>query len=498
MNRSDISIILHELNLNENSVANIYNYGSWVYGTNTPTSDRDLMIVTRSTDKDPLKFDPDFDYFHQFELHKLWNKYDVCIHSVENFEILLQKNYLLAIECIFLPNEFKIKEEIDFRPIYLEKYYDKFRLKKVAFYENLTAMNMFNANNNSSYYRKRSSRSSQSNKDYLFKNLFHGFRYLDFAEQLIQTRSIHDYKRVPHIFSEMKDIRGDPTDNSNIDIYLDFAEQLIQTRSIHDYKRVSHIFSEMKDIRGDPTDNSNIDIVFNLVDKLSIEYKAKLDTLVPTNIIKGTFEAHVTFDCSYNTEEIVEKLEKACENTKYKIIFIDSATQQLEGEHIQLITSSSYSGEYPSIVKQIEKEVHEHFKQFNIKRIKIKSLASNEGVPQTDIDKRLFWSKKTYYFEFHYKILVKKGRGENKLNKLRTICQSNRKFCLRASYNAFKQLDQKHFHYTVTTRLFDSDREKAFKSNDAIVEYLTKNNFPPLETVSEFIVYDTHIELDMQ
>ncbi|CAF1324250.1 unnamed protein product [Rotaria sp. Silwood1] len=456
MNRSDISIILHELNLNENSVANIYNYGSWVYGTNTPTSDRDLMIVTRSTDKDPLKFDPDFDYFHQFELHKLWNKYDVCIHSVENFEILLQKNYLLAIECIFLPNEFKIKEEIDFRPIYLEKYYDKFRLKQVAFYENLTAMNMFNANNNSSYYRKRSSRSSQSNKDYLFKNLFHGFRYLDFAEQLIQTRSIHDYKRV------------------------------------------SHIFSEMKDIRGDPTDNSNIDIVFNLVDKLSIEYKAKLDTLVPTNIIKGTFEAHVTFDCSYNTEEIVEKLEKACENTKYKIIFIDSATQQLEGEHIQLITSSSYSGEYPSIVKQIEKEVHEHFKQFNIKRIKIKSLASNEGVPQTDIDKRLFWSKKTYYFEFHYKILVKKGRGENKLNKLRTICQSNRKFCLRASYNAFKQLDQKHFHYTVTTRLFDSDREKAFKSNDAIVEYLTKNNFPPLETVSEFIVYDTHIELDMQ
>ncbi|CAF4969530.1 unnamed protein product [Rotaria sp. Silwood1] len=456
MNRSDISIILHELNLNENSVANIYNYGSWVYGTNTPTSDRDLMIVTRSTDKYPLKFDPDFDYFHQFELHKLWNKYDVCIHSVENFEILLQKNYLLAIECIFLPNEFKIKEEIDFRPIYLEKYYDKFRLKKVAFYENLTAMNMFNANNNSSYYRKRSSRSSQSNKDYLFKNLFHGFRYLDFAEQLIQTRSIHDYKRV------------------------------------------SHIFSEMKDIRGDPTDNSNIDIVFNLVDKLSIEYKAKLDSLVPTNIIKGTFEAHVTFDCSYNTEEIVEKLEKACENTQYKIIFIDSATQQLEDEHIQLITSSSYSGEYPSIVKQIEKEVHEHFKQFNIKRIKIKSLASNEGVPQTDIDKRLFWSKKTYYFEFHYKILVKKGRGENKLNKLRTICQSNRKFCLRASYNAFKQLDQKHFHYTVTTRLFDSDREKAFKSNDAIVEYLTKNNFPPLETVSEFIVYDTHIELDMQ
>ncbi|CAF3001093.1 unnamed protein product [Rotaria sp. Silwood2] len=453
MDRSDIALILRELNLNENSVTNIYNYGSWVYGTNTQTSDRDLMIVTRSRDKTSLEFDPDFDYFHQFELHKLWNKYDVCIHSVENFEILLQKNYLLAIECIFLPDEFKIKEEIDFRPIYLEKYYNKFRLKTVALYENLTAMNMFKSNNNSNY-PKRSSISSQSNKDYLFKNLFHGFRYLDFAEQLIQTRSIHDYKRV------------------------------------------SHIFSEMKDMRGDPTDDSNMDTVFNFVDKLSTEYKAKLDALVATNLVKGTFEAHVAFDCSYNTEQVVEKMKKTCDNTKYKILLIDSDTQQLEDEHIQLTTSSSHSGEYPSIVKQIEEEVHEHFNQFNIIRIKIKSLASNEGVPQTDIDKRLFWCQKKYYFEFHYKILVNKCRGGNKLNKLRTICQSNRKFRLHVSFNVFKQLDEKHSHYMVITRLFDVARENAFKSSDAIVEYLTKNNFPPLETVSEFIVYDTHMELD--
>jgi len=71
------------------------------------------MIVTRST-KDPLIFDDDFEYFHNFELHKLWNQYDVCVHSVKNFEKLLEKNYLLAVECIFLPDEFKIKEEIDF------------------------------------------------------------------------------------------------------------------------------------------------------------------------------------------------------------------------------------------------------------------------------------------------------------------------------------------------------------------------------------------------
>jgi predicted nucleotidyltransferase len=217
MDRSAILSILQELNLHEDSVANIYNYGSWVYGTNSPTSDRDLMIVTRST-KDPLTFEDDFDYFHNFELYKLWNQYDVCVHSVENFEKLLEKNYLLAIECIFLPNEFKIKEEIDFRPIYLEKYYNISRLKQVAFYENYTAIKMFDLDDDS-IYRQRSSRSSQtsqSNKDYLFKNLFHGFRYLDFAEQLIQTKSIHNFQRVSHVLDEMKEVRGDPTDDSNM------------------------------------------------------------------------------------------------------------------------------------------------------------------------------------------------------------------------------------------------------------------------------------------
>jgi hypothetical protein len=142
------------------------------------------MIVTR-TNQDPVKFDDDFDYFHNFELHKLWNQYDVCVHSIENFETLLEKNYLLAVECIFLPDEFKIKEEIDFRSIYLEKYYNILRLKQVAFYENYTAIKMFNLDDQSTYPVRiaRSSKTSQSNQDYLFKNLFYGFRYLDFAEQ---------------------------------------------------------------------------------------------------------------------------------------------------------------------------------------------------------------------------------------------------------------------------------------------------------------------------
>ncbi|CAF4042442.1 unnamed protein product [Rotaria sp. Silwood1] len=210
MDRSQVASILHELNLNENSVANIYHHGSWVYGTNTPTSDRALIIVTRSSDQKPVKFRNDFDYFHEFELHKLWNQYDVCVYSIENFETLLANSYLCVVQSIFLPNEFKIKEEINFQSIYLEKYYNKFQLKRAVFYEIHRDFSL-------------SIETKQLRLNYILKNLFHGCRYLDFTEQLIQTRSIHNFKRVSHIFNQMKNICGDPIDNSDMKRVADFA-----------------------------------------------------------------------------------------------------------------------------------------------------------------------------------------------------------------------------------------------------------------------------------
>ncbi len=207
-------MILHELNLTYNCVANIYIHGSSIQGTCTPKSDRDLILVTYS-DQDPLNFWEDFDYFHQFELHKLFNKYDVCVYSVENFEKLLEKNYLLCVQCLFLPDQYKLKEEIDFRTTYLNKFYDPKRIKQVALYEMFSSVNMLDPlRSSSSAINITEDEKSQSRQDFIFKNLFHGIRFLDLAEQLIQTRSIYDLTRVSPILDTMKDIRGDPTDRS--------------------------------------------------------------------------------------------------------------------------------------------------------------------------------------------------------------------------------------------------------------------------------------------
>ncbi|CAF1495001.1 unnamed protein product [Rotaria sp. Silwood1] len=453
MDHSEISFILHELNLSEDCVANIYNHGSYAQGTCTPKSDRDLIIVTRSC-QNRLWFHSDFDYFHGFELHKLFNKYDVCIYSVENFQLALEKNYLFCVQCLFLPDEFKIKEEIDFRTIYLEKYYNIERIKKVAFYEMLSSFNLLNPPKNP-IYPKRSSTENEINQplsDFIFKNLFHGIRFLDIGEQLIQTRSVYDFTRV------------------------------------------SYILNEMKDIRGDPTDESNKHRVVEYVRKKSAEFKSKLDALVPTNIIKGTFKVYITFDCKRNSEQVIEKLKKTCQNTKYKIAFIQLCADQKKKNLQQLIAFSYYHGEYPSIIEQIERKVHEQFKDFNILRIQIKSLASNEGVPQTNIDKQLFWNEKSYYFEFHYRIILKRELDGDFLKLLQKRCESNSTYKLYLSPYAFKQIDHKKFHYIIIMRLFDVGRDGAIQMNYNVVKYDKGILCLPSNVEPEFIVYDTNMD----
>ncbi len=88
-----VSSIIKELKLDDDQITNIYNYGSWVYGTNHEKSDRDFLIVINTKLKQ-LKFKKDFDYFHSFKLHRL-NNCDITIHSCKNFELLLKRNYSL-------------------------------------------------------------------------------------------------------------------------------------------------------------------------------------------------------------------------------------------------------------------------------------------------------------------------------------------------------------------------------------------------------------------
>ncbi|CAF4302781.1 unnamed protein product, partial [Adineta steineri] len=276
-------------------------------------------------------------------------------------------------------------------------------------------------------------------------------------------------------------------------------EQLIQTKSIHDFKRVSHILDEMKEICGDPIDSSSMERVSEFVEMKSNELKSKLDLLVPTNIINGSFKAYITFDCSNDTMNVINNLAKVCENTKYKIIFIAlDNNRKTDKVQEQVIVSSQYDGEYPSIVKQIEREISQNFQDLSIIRIKIKVLTTNESVLLSDMEKDLFWSKTTNYFELRYTIPVRRSRKRDDLpyiqRRFQRLVRNNHN--LHVSHDAFQKAYGNDLLYVITIRFFNGGAGLALVQHSSIIGMLEREKFSPLKVVQEFVVHDTNIKLD--
>ncbi len=222
----------------------------------------------------------------------------------------------------------------------------------------------------------------------------------------------------------------------------------------------------------------------------SAEIKSRLDILLPTNIIIGTFNVHITFNCQSNFGQIMNKLKNKCRNTKYQIACIQTIVSQKSADQLQqLIVIRSYYGEYPSIIEPIQKEVHQDFAGFDIAGITIKSLASNEGVPKTDIDKQLFWNESICCFEFHYHVLTSQAHGENLFRKIER--RTNYRFGLYLSY-VIKRMDRKKFSM-LKMSLFHVGQKKAFELNDELINNLKSIFRVPSEMEQEFIVYDTNI-----
>jgi hypothetical protein len=349
---------------------------------------------------------------------------------------------MLAVECVFYPNEFILRNNIDYKTIYLSKYFNSFRLKQVALYEYNNSLRYITENDQSKSLINLTItqllcdavQTTTIDEDRVFKYLFHGLRYLDFGEQLIRTKSIEDFKRASYLLYEIKDI------------YVN--------------------------------NHKNADYVVDYIQTISEKYKTMLNQLVPTNIIDGTFKIHITVD-NHNMKHFLN----ICQINKWKSIFI----YLNNGYHSkQLMTSFHLNGKYPNIIQQIQTLIDTHFKDLNIIRLKIKSLVFNDGVPDYKIDKLLFWDKKTNYFEFHYQILIKSIEELQKLN-LDNI---------HLAHNQFKKISENEMYYILTMRLFNVGKNKALIQNNSTIQYLTNHSFPPLKVESQFVVYDSNIDLD--
>jgi len=163
----DIDKIYKELKLDKDKIINIYRYGSQVYGTNTSNSDEDFIIIYNQKD---------------FKIDTISNNngsINATLYSLAGFKNDIYYQHISVLECLWLPNQFKI-ESIPMRSYY--------KLDLINLRKSISSV----ASNSWVKCKKK-----MWQGDILLgqKSLFHALRIFDFGIQIAKYGRIVDYKR---------------------------------------------------------------------------------------------------------------------------------------------------------------------------------------------------------------------------------------------------------------------------------------------------------------
>lgn len=184
--------ICTEFGINENDIVNAYCYGSHVYGTADRDSDRDYILVHKKS------FLSDGS-FKQNAKSSADRKIQIVNYSRSGFKNDIEYYDMSALECLFLPDEFKIQERFKFKM-------DRFDVH--SFVKNTIAKS------SNSWYLATKNRGDIYNH-----GIFHSLRILDFAIQIKDTYTID--------FLEAKSIKQLVYSNKNINAIDDYRKFLM-------------------------------------------------------------------------------------------------------------------------------------------------------------------------------------------------------------------------------------------------------------------------------
>lgn len=162
--------------LNDNNILGIYQYGSYVYKTNTESSDKDIIVVLDDTTQSNTT------------ITELQKHYDVNIYSKIDFEKMIKEHEISALECLFLE--------------------DKFIIKYHSWDFNLdlpTLRNSVSQKSSNSWVKAK--KKFIVEKDYApyigQKSAWHAIRMLDFGIQIAQYGRIIDYTTKNDLLKEI-------------------------------------------------------------------------------------------------------------------------------------------------------------------------------------------------------------------------------------------------------------------------------------------------------
>lgn len=157
--------------IDDDNVLNVYIFGSRVYGTATPASDTDIILIAKK-------------YFDS-------NDINVHVYTVEQFQLMLNRFDIQALECMFSPVPFILKEKRVFVLPVLNK-----QLLRVSI-STITSNSWVKG-------KKKLIVSGDYDLNLAIKSIFHSLRILDYGIQIATYGSIQNFGSMNYVLADLK------------------------------------------------------------------------------------------------------------------------------------------------------------------------------------------------------------------------------------------------------------------------------------------------------
>jgi hypothetical protein len=207
--------------------------------------------------------------------------------------------------------------------------------------------------------------------------------------------------------------------------------------------------------------------------------------------ISDTFECHIFVAPLNPSEELQVKFAQICKEFGMRALNIGL---NFENTGIATVLQSTkyYKVSNPMIAveKMIEdaKKLDEHFE---VVRLKLESLATNDGVPQTDDEAKSIPGDT--YFEYHIKIKDAPATEESD-NFLKNLSyQLTQDLQIRVPFSCNNLKDFQRF---LNARTYELGFQNSFDKVKRIKAAVESKGYEIERIISEFIVYDTNKKLD--
>jgi hypothetical protein len=156
--------------LTPDNVLNIYQFGSLVYRSHNENSDQDFIFIVKEFFESP-----------DVNLH---------VYTVEQFQLLLDRHDIQALECIHAPSQFILKEKQKFS-------YELNKAKLRVAISTVTSNSWIKG-------KKKLTVAADYDLNLAIKSIFHSLRILDFGIQIANTGTIQDYSSMNWLLLELR------------------------------------------------------------------------------------------------------------------------------------------------------------------------------------------------------------------------------------------------------------------------------------------------------